>query len=102
MQHQVAPLLVEQAWLTGLLKPTSVKLTGLGGAVDIDYDCTGCSECRLTFSSSALCEASGQNVVRLALQVAFIAAGCSYVKRYWRILLVCQWSVLVSFTQLWS
>ena len=65
---------------TGLLKPTSVKLKGLGGAVDIDYDCTGCAERRLTFNSSALCEASGQNVVRLALQVAFIAAGCSYAQ----------------------
>ena len=65
---------------TGLLKPTHVNLTGLGGAVDIDYDCTGCLERQLTFSSSALCEASGQNVVRLALQVAFIAAGCSYAQ----------------------
>ena len=39
-----------------------------------------CLERCLTFSSSALCEASGQNVVRLALQVAFIAAGCSYAQ----------------------
>ena len=40
---------------TGLLKPTRVNLTGLGGAVDIDDDCTSCLERRLTFSSSALC-----------------------------------------------
>ena len=39
---------------TGLLKPTSLKLTGLGGAVHIDYDCMGCSEQRLTFNSYAL------------------------------------------------
>ena len=64
----------------GLLKPTRVNQTCLGGAVNIDYDCTGCLECRLTFSSSVLCEASGQNVVPLDLKVAFIAAGCSYAK----------------------
>ena len=89
---------------TDLLKPTSDKLTGLGRAVDIDYDCTGCSEHRLTFSSSALSKARGQNVVHLALQFAFIAAGCSYAQdeTVWHIPLVCQWSVLVSFTQLWS
>ena len=89
---------------TGLLKPTSDKLTGLGRAVDIDYDCTGCSEHQLTFSSSALSKGRGQNVVHLALQSAFIAAGCSYVQdeTVWHIPLVCQWSVLVSFTQLWS
>ena len=28
---------------TGLLKPNSVKLTGLGGAVNIDYDCIYCT-----------------------------------------------------------
>ena len=65
---------------TGLLKPTCFNLTGLEGAVNIDYDCTGCLECWLSFSSSALCETSGQNVVRLALLVAFIAAGCSYTQ----------------------
>ena len=65
---------------TGLLKPTCFNLTGLEGAGNIDYDCTGCLECWLSFSSSALCEASGQNVVCLALLVAFIAAGCSYTQ----------------------
>ena len=80
---------------TGLLKPTHVKLTGLGGTVDIDYDCTDSLERQLTFSSSALCEASGINV-RLALQVAFIAAGSSYAQ--YEKVLVCQLSVLVSFT----
>ena len=78
-----------------MLKPTRVNLTGLGGAVDIDYNCTGCLERQLTFSSSALCEASGINV-RLALQVAFIAAGSSYAQ--YEQVLVCQLSVLVSFT----
>ena len=65
---------------TGLLKPTRVNLTSLGGAVDTDYDCTSCLERRLMFSSSTLCAASGQNAIRLALQVVFIAARCSYAQ----------------------
>lgn len=32
------------------------------------------------FSSSTLCAASGQNAIRLALQVVFIAARCSYAQ----------------------
>ena len=41
---------------TGFLKPISVNLTRFGDAVDIDYDCTGCLERWLIFSSSALHE----------------------------------------------
>ena len=42
-----------------LVEASCVNLASLGGAVDIDYDCTGCLERWLTFNSFALCEASG-------------------------------------------
>ena len=57
---------------TGLLKPTCVNLTGLGGAVNTNYDCTSCLERWLTFSSSALCEVSGQIASRMLSRLPMI------------------------------
>ena len=60
--------------------PVSVRMVGLGGCLEMNYDCTGCVERRLTFASSALHEASKQTVVSVALQVGFVAAGCSHAQ----------------------
>ena len=64
----------------GLLAPVSITLTGLGGSVEVQYDCTGCTQRRVSFSSSAHHEASKQTVLGLTLQVAFIAAGSNYAQ----------------------
>ena len=69
----------------GLLRPVSVRMVGLGGCVKMNYDCNGCVECRLMFASSALHEASKQTVVSVALQVGFVAAGCSHALS-WKVL----------------
>jgi hypothetical protein len=64
----------------GQLKPVSIILTGLGGSVEVQYDCTGCTVRRVQFNSSAVHEATQQTLVGLALQVAFIAAGCTHAQ----------------------
>ena len=63
---------------SGKLTPVSVTFAGLGGALQMQYNCTGCSQRQLVFNSSVQHEASGESAIGLALQVAFIAAGCSY------------------------
>ena len=62
----------------GILKPVTIDLVGLGGAVEIHYSCTGCVHRHVQFDSSAFHEASQQTVLSLMLQVAFVAAGCRY------------------------
>ncbi len=85
----------------GKLKPDSVKLVGLGGAVDIAYSCTGCLQRQLTFNSSIQHEASGQTAIGLALQVAFIAAGCNHAQ-YKKVLAHTFGMYAVSSTQFYS
>ena len=43
------------------------------------YNCTGCDKRSATFSSSA-CNESGRPIIMLALQVAFICAGCTHTQ----------------------
>ena len=62
----------------GILKPVTIDLVGLGGAVEIQYSCTGCVDRHVQFDSSTFHEASQQTVLSLTLQVAFVAAGCRY------------------------
>ena len=64
----------------GQLEPVTIILTGLGGAVEIQYDCTGCTKRQVQFNSSAVHEASQQTAVGVALQVSFIAAGCTHAQ----------------------
>ena len=72
-------------------------MVGFGGTVRINYDCTGCIERRLTFNSSAV-TAHGQPDLSLALQVGFVAAGCSYAE-YRKVLAQALGIHVVSFPQ---
>ena len=64
----------------GKLVPVSVRFFGLGGALVIQFACTGCSERMLTFRTSVDIALSKHSVVSLALQVAFVAAGCAHAQ----------------------
>ena len=64
----------------GKLVPVSMRVFGLGGALVIRFACTGCADRRLTFRTSANVALSKQTVVSLALQVAFVAAGCAHAQ----------------------
>ena len=84
----------------GLLKPVNVQMVGFGGTVRINYDCTGCLERRLTFNSSAL-TAHDQPDLSLALQVGFVAAGCSHAQ-YRKVLAQSLGMQAVSFPQFYK
>ena len=64
----------------GILVPVGMRVFGLGGAIDIRLACTGCTDRVLTFPSSAQVPLSNRAVVSIALQVAFIAAGCAHAQ----------------------
>ena len=55
-----------------------VKIIGLGGAIEVQFKCTGCTFRNVTFKSSLLVEQSRRTVVGLALCVAFIISGRMY------------------------
>ena len=61
---------------SGDLVPSSVKTSGLGGAVSITYSCDGCLAHHIPFESSLKCE--GTTKIGVAVQVAFIVAGCTH------------------------
>ena len=73
---------------TGKLVPVNVKLIGLGGAAIIKFACTGCSNRRLALHSSDNVTQSKRTVVSLALQVAFVVAGCAH-SQYCKVLKQC-------------
>ena len=56
----------------GTLVPRDAVTCGMGGAVKVTYMCSGC-RCALDFKTS-----SRRNHTKLAVQVAFITAGCTY------------------------
>ena len=64
----------------GKLVPISIKHIGLGGSLLVKFSCTGCSEWMLNLASSVEIEFSRRSACSLALQVAFIAAGCMYAQ----------------------
>ena len=61
----------------GRLKMTNLKLKGLGGALDITYDCTGCANRSITYESKQYSEKSVSEISS-ALVVAFVCAGATY------------------------
>ena len=63
----------------GQLKPVSIILTGLGGSVEVQYDCT-VVQCTKYSSIVLLFMKVVSKLVGLALQVAFIAAGCTHAQ----------------------
>ena len=73
---------------TGKLVPVNVKLVGLGGAVIVKFACTGCTDRNLAFHSSVTIALSKRTVVSLALQVAFVIAGCTHAQ-YSKVLKQC-------------
>ena len=64
----------------GKLVPISIKHTGLGGSLLVKFSCTGCHQRMLNLTSSAEIEFSRRNACSLALQIAFIAAGCMHAQ----------------------
>ena len=85
----------------GLLKPVNIQMIGLGGTIRIQYDCTGCVERRLNFNSSTLHVTSNQTLLSVALQVGFVAAGCSYAQ-YHKVLAQSFGMHAVSFDQFYA
>lgn len=73
---------------TGKLVPVNVKLVGLGGAAIVKFACTGCTNRRLAFNSSVNVALSKCTVVSLAMQVAFVVAGCAHAQ-YSKVLKQC-------------
>ena len=61
-----------------MLVPVQIKTVGLGGAIEILFACNGCWNRQIPFKSSALVESTKRSLVSVAIQVAFIAAGCTH------------------------
>jgi len=60
--------------------PTNVRSAGFGGAVVVKFTCTGCGNRQLNFNSSVNITLSKRMTVSLALQVAFVIAGCAHAQ----------------------
>ena len=54
-----------------------VRSNGLGGALVVTFACNGCGKCVL-FQTSAMYEGMNTSEIGIALQVAFIVAGCTH------------------------
>ena len=65
------------------------------------YSCTGCDQRQIVFNSSVQHEGSGKSAIGLALEVAFIAGGCSY-KQYKKVLANAFGVHAVSFAQFYK
>ena len=61
-----------------VLVPSSVKTSGLGGAVSITFSCSGCLMHHIPFESSLKFEGACMTKIGVAVQVAFIVAGCTH------------------------
>lgn len=68
----------------GALTPVYVKSVGLGGAVSISCTCNGCGNRGVIFemSSKYMCELGSATEISVAIQVAFIIAGCTHITHY--------------------
>ena len=65
---------------SGALVPSSVKKSGLGGAISITLSCSGYLLHHFSFESSL--KFKGTTKVGAAVQVAFIVAGCTHATYY--------------------
>ena len=63
---------------TGILIPVHVKSTGLGGALSVSYTCNGCAAHSALFETSSKYELANTSEISVAVQVAFIVAGCTH------------------------
>ena len=63
---------------SGQLRIFRKKAQGLGGAIEVTYQCSGCEARSLTFSTVVVGEISEQPLLSISLQVAFICAGCTH------------------------
>ena len=68
----------------GRLVPIEVKSIGLGGAISIKYICNGCVQCHAHLDTSCRykLEYGSMSEVGMAVQVAFIVAGCVHATYY--------------------
>ena len=58
-----------------ILLVTKVEPTGLGGTINVHFQCNGCEIRSLAFQGSSVVEGSKRTVVGLALGVAFFLTG---------------------------
>ena len=66
----------------GELIPVKVSSVGLGGAVSIKYNCNGCANHEALFETSSKYELHNTSDISVAVQVAFIVAGCTHTTYY--------------------
>ena len=57
---------------------SKVEPTGLGGSINVQFQCNGCKICSLAFQGSSLVEGFNRTVVGLALGLAFFLTGHCY------------------------
>ena len=66
----------------GALIPVYVKSIGLGGAVSISCTCNSCGNRGAIFDTSLMYELGSAPKISVAIQVAFIIAGCTHTTSY--------------------
>ena len=66
----------------GALTPVYVKSVGLGGSVSISCTCNGCGNQGAIFETSSKYELGSATEISVAIQVAFIVAGCTHTTYY--------------------
>ena len=66
----------------GDLVPVHVKSAGQGGAITIGYTCNGCVGRTIVFETSSRYEPGRSTEIGIAIQVAFIVAGCTHITYY--------------------
>ena len=66
----------------GDLVPIHIRSAGQGGAVTIGYTCNGCVGHTILFETSSRYEQGRISEIGMAVQVAFIIAGCTHITYY--------------------
>ena len=66
----------------GELTPVKVNSFGLGGAVSIKYCCNGCANHEALFETSSKYDLHDTSAISVAIQMAFIVAGCTHTTYY--------------------
>lgn len=68
----------------GRLVPIDITSIGLGGAISVKYTCSGCVEQHAHFEASCKydIEYGSMSEIGMAVQVAFIVAGCTHATYY--------------------
>ena len=66
----------------GELIPVHVNSAGQGGAVTLHYTCSGCISQTAVLETSSRYELGNGSEVSIAVQVAFIIAGCTHATYY--------------------